>query len=97
MICRNLRPENILIANKDGCLTFSEPLFSVIGPKLYSYLGCANYSPPEVYLYLHSEGYDKSLDIWMLGVMLYEMIFGVTPFEGHNIDEIKQKVINFSP
>jgi len=29
----------------------------------------------------NGRAYDKSVDIWMLGVLLFELIFGRTPFE----------------
>lgn len=31
----------------------------------------------------------------MLGVMLYELTFGQTPFEGPNLAQIRENVVNF--
>jgi len=30
------------------------------------------------------EGHDKSVDWWALGVLIYEMLIGVTPFFNRN-------------
>jgi serine/threonine protein kinase len=31
---------------------------------------------------IESKDHDKSLDIWCLGVLLFELLIGKTPFEG---------------
>ena len=45
--------------------------------KTYSLLGTPEYISPEV---LMKEGYDKSIDFWSLGIILYEMVNGISPF-----------------
>lgn len=37
--------------------------------------------------------YGKSVDYWSLGVLMYEMTFGRTPFEADNVYEIYQKIV----
>jgi len=32
---------------------------------------------PEI---IKGEGYDKNVDWWNLGIMMYEMLFGTSPF-----------------
>lgn len=49
LIYRNLRPENILITTKEGHILFSEAYLSIVGPVSHSFMGCAEYAPPEVY------------------------------------------------
>ena len=35
-----------------------------------------------------SKGHDKGVDIWALGVLIYEMIYGVSPFYTPGIDQV---------
>jgi len=46
----------------------------------YSAVGTLDYMAPEVIL---EEGYSMDCDWWSVGVILYECLFGFTPFSGH--------------
>lgn len=41
--------------------------------------GCLYYMAPEILL---RKPYNSKVDIWALGVILYEMVFSEVPFEG---------------
>lgn len=49
-----------------------------------SFVGTAEYISPEILL---KQGYGSSVDWWTLGILIYEMIFGVTPFKGLERDD----------
>ena len=41
------------------------------------------YMSPEV---VFEQGHDYKVDTWALGILLYELLHGYTPFKGENID-----------
>lgn len=47
---------------------------------------------PEMLDSLDEIYYDKPVDVWALGVMFHEMLFGVNPFKGETEEEIKKNI-----
>eukprot|EP01129_Flabellula_baltica_P012595 TRINITY_DN5703_c0_g1_i1.p1 TRINITY_DN5703_c0_g1~~TRINITY_DN5703_c0_g1_i1.p1 ORF type:complete len:453 (+),score=102.56 TRINITY_DN5703_c0_g1_i1:54-1361(+) len=60
--------------------------------KAYSIVGSPEYMAREILL---ERGYDYRVDYWSLGVILYEMLFGVTPFVGEGVWDTFQRINNF--
>lgn len=52
-------------------------------------LGSPNYLSPEQ---LHQRFYNKKVDIWSLGVVTYELLFGFSPFEEEIIHALKNNL-----
>ena len=42
-----------------------------------TYCGTTDYLSPEMIL---GTGHDEKLDVWTVGVLMYELLFGKTPF-----------------
>lgn len=64
-----------------------------------TFCGTVDYMAPEM---LKNKPYDKSLDVWCLGVLLYELLHGGPPFKGktdtEKINNIKKSTpISFEP
>ena len=59
-------------------------------------LGTPEYMAPEVFKTQDKRvaGYDKSVDWWAVGILIYEMIVGVTPFFHSNRLTMNKKIIN---
>jgi serine/threonine protein kinase len=55
--------------------------------------GTPNYVAPEVLL---NEGYDASVDMWSIGVILYILLCGFPPFYSENTPELFEQIINGS-
>lgn len=54
-----------------------------------SFVGTEEYIAPEV---LHGEGYGASVDWWTLGILMYEMLYGFTPFRGSSQNDTFSKI-----
>ena len=97
IIYRNLLPENILI-NKDGYIKLVDFDFAkeLKDNKTYTLCGTPGYLAPEVLL---NKGHGKAADWWTLGVLLYEMIAGIDPFNDEDpmvtYNKILQRQIHF--
>jgi protein-serine/threonine kinase len=46
-----------------------------------SFVGTEEYIAPEV---IKGNGHTSAVDWWTLGILIYEMLFGTTPFKGRN-------------
>jgi serine/threonine protein kinase len=93
IIYRNLKPENIIIENKGNLkmTDFSKSkIITFDGDKGLSLVGAPEYMAPEVIL---GTGQKYEVDWWSLGILIYQMYYGFTPFDDDYIDKIYQKIL----
>ncbi|GLD95891.1 hypothetical protein PINS_up004569 [Pythium insidiosum] len=92
IIYRDLKPENVLIA-KDGHVVLVDFGLSTYskksdGSRTHSLAGSPEYIAPEVLAAAEAKGsevvYDKACDWWSLGILIFEMYSGRTPFKDEN-------------
>ncbi|MDR5729860.1 MAG: serine/threonine-protein kinase [Terriglobia bacterium] len=85
VVHRDLKPENIMIDDKDNIKLIDFGIASKEGAKRLTYagftqaLGTPNYISPEQ---VKGKRGDARSDLYSVGVMLYEMLSGKTPFSG---------------
>lgn len=91
---RDIKPDNILI--KSGHLKLADFGFCkrMISPDdlTQTVLGSPVYMAPEV---LNGDLYNSKADIWSLGVVLFEMLFGFCPFNEGSISDFLHHIDNF--
>src|SRR2546423_2318975 len=100
-----LRPDGYVKVLDFGIAKLAESLFAeptadsagsmtLAGTNLGTILGTVRYMSPEQAC---GEHVDQSTDIWSLGVVLYEMLTGQTPFTGDTPKEVMSAILEKEP
>ena len=79
LIHRDIKPENILMF-EDGVVKLCDFGWCarLDGGQRITFCGTVEYMSPEM---VNKEEYNKEIDVWSLGILLYEMIHGHSPFK----------------
>ena len=98
IIYRSLTPETICL-DLNGYIKLNDFSFSKSNIFYYSnctstFCGTSEYLAPEI---IEGKKYGKCVDIWCLGILMYEMIFGFPPFIDDNLNKLYKKIILNEP
>ena len=87
IIYRDIKPENA-VADREGYLYLvdlgtAKRLTEDKGFKTFTIIGTPHYMAPEI---IQGQGYSFPVDLWSIGVFLYEVVCGYFPF-GDEFDD----------
>uniref|UniRef100_A0A6B2LD11 Aurora kinase n=1 Tax=Arcella intermedia TaxID=1963864 RepID=A0A6B2LD11_9EUKA len=91
VIHRDIKPENLLLDAK-GVVKLADFGWSVkMDPEVrrQTFCGTLDYLPPEI---VEDKPHDKAVDIWSMGILIYEFLVGSPPFQSDEMDETYQKI-----
>ena len=92
IIHRDIKPENVLI-DKNGVAKLTDFGWSNYvdsNEVRRTYCGTPVYLAPEM---IKEIGHDEHLDIWCIGVLLFELLTGNVPFKGKDIDSLNNNIL----
>ncbi len=95
IVHRDLKPDNIMITQQNdyGVIKIMDfGLSKIVSPneRMVDGYGTLSYVAPEVLL---RTPYNKEVDIWSLGVILFYMLSGHLPFRGKKEQEVAEKIV----
>nr|CAB3265767.1 ribosomal protein S6 kinase alpha-5 [Phallusia mammillata] len=99
IIYRDIKLENILL-DSDGHIVLTDfglsKEFLNDDDRAYSFCGTIEYMAPEV-IKSNGAGHDRGVDFWSLGVLMYELLTGASPFtvegEKNTQTEVSKRIL----
>ena len=92
IIHRDIKPENVLLA--EGMVAkltdFGWSNYMQEDVKRTTVCGTPIYLAPEI---INEKGHDERVDIWCIGVLLFELITANVPFQGHDLETLKSNIL----
>ena len=92
IIHRDIKPENVLLTEKlTAKLTdFGWSNYIQEDEKRTTVCGTPIYLAPEI---IKEKGHDEKVDIWCIGVLLFELSTGTVPFPGNDIETLESNIL----
>jgi len=92
IIHRDIKPENVLLAS--GMIAkltdFGWSNYMQGEYKRTTVCGTPIYLAPEM---INNMGHDEKVDIWCIGVLLFELMTGVQPWKGNDVNTVKMNIL----
>ena len=91
----NIKPENVLLAegNVAKLTDFGWSNYMQDDEKRTTVCGTPIYLAPEI---IDETGHDEKVDVWCIGILLFELSTGNIPFLGNNIETLKSNIRNMN-
>ena len=88
-IHRDMKPENLLLDEKEDIKLCDFGWCAEYEPEVHAmrntFCGTYEYMAPEIF---DKEPYDEKVDVWCLGILLYELVHGKSPYKGNTVIDI---------
>ncbi|AOA62299.1 Serine/threonine kinase [Komagataella phaffii CBS 7435] len=97
VVYRDLKLDNILLT-ADGHIKLAD--YGLCKEEMWygsttaTFCGTPEFMAPEI---LKEQKYDKAVDWWAFGVLLYQMMLGKSPFKGEDEDEVFNSILTDEP
>ena len=93
IIHRDIKPENVLL--NEGIVAkltdFGWSNYIQDDKERRTVCGTPIYLAPEI---IKEQGHDERVDIWCIGVLLFELTTGSVPFKGNDIETLKSNILH---
>ena len=91
IIHRDIKPENVLLGegNLAKLTDFGWSNYMQEDEKRTTVCGTPIYLAPEI---INESGHDEKVDIWCIGILLFELSSGDIPFLGNDIETLKHNI-----
>ena len=93
IIHRDIKPENVLL--NEGMVAkltdFGWSNYIQEEKERKTVCGTPIYLAPEI---IKEQGHDERVDLWCIGVLLFELITGTVPFRGNDIETLKNNILH---
>ena len=91
---RDLKLENIMLDENGYIKLIDFGLAENIGKDRQTMCGTAEYMAPEMVL---EKGHEFPIDWWAVGILIYEMLIGISPFFNKNRNKLFEKIVTMTP
>lgn len=87
---RDLKPENVLLDDAKNVKLCDFGWSAQRSKTRMTFCGTYEYMAPEIFAH---KKYDEKIDVWSLGVLLYELLHGHSPFRGDSAIHIYKNIL----
>ena len=95
IVYRDLKLENLLL-DENGYVVLTDfglAKFITADSRAHTFCGTPEYLAPEVIL---GKGHNRPADWWALGILIFEMIYGIPPFYTQNHNDMYKRIVRES-